>query len=84
MTSALYYSERTKAFILHNEALSGDFDFITTLKHVQIDKKTALSVKIVPKPPNFINTVTTMAKFETVLGFINLAEGRTENASVPL
>ncbi len=75
MSSALYYSERSKSFILHNEALSGDFDFITTLKHVQVDKKSALSVKVVPKPPNFANTVNTIAKFEAVIGFIKLAEG---------
>ena len=76
MTSALYYSERNKSFILHNEALSGDFDYITTLKNVQVDNKCAVSIKIVPKPPNFTNTVNIVAKFEVVLGFIKLAEGR--------
>jgi hypothetical protein len=76
MTSALYYSERSKSFILHNEALSGDFDYITTLKNVQFDSKSALSVKIVPKPPNFVNTVNIVAKFEVVLGFIKLVEGK--------
>lgn len=77
MASALYYSERTKSFLLHNEANSGDFNFITTLKTVQVDDKIALSIKIVHRPTNFVNTVTQVCKFDTVLGFIKLSSGET-------
>lgn len=76
MSSVLYYSERNKAFILHNEALSGDFDYITTLKQVNVDNKSAISIKVVPKPLNFTNAVSTVEKFETVIGFIRLLEGK--------
>lgn len=75
MSVSLAYSERSKSYLLCRGELGEDVGPVLALKAFDSEEKKALSIKLLKTNYNLQFTTKTVAKFETVIGFVSFQKG---------